>query len=266
MPRLLAHCWSGRTLKLKERMPSRERIANFTPEDDLPRANGKLSCFLLRKLGIAVTVEKLQCVESKIYLVSEHRQQLNFRLPIFDRIDSFTDQIVDGWRSVKMETHVAGCPYTTLSKRRPVRASSGRRSAPLNWRLRRDQLKTDARQTLQAVALPDLSRLEGIGQAQLRERFAALTAKQQRSGNTGRRSRERGRVRVDAGPWRPILMIAELRLQRQALAARRQALIILGHLYRIKGDIAHAIAAFERASGRRPTISTMNYSAGRRGP
>ena len=78
-------------------------------------------------------------------------------------------------------------------RRRPVRAPIvGVSNALLAAQLRVDErAKTVDRAHLAPVVLPDLSRLEESVQAQLRERYAVLLAETERSGNTGRRSRER---------------------------------------------------------------------------
>ena len=65
-------------------------------------------------------------------------------------------------------------------RRRPVRAAIVVSVVVLSAVscVSRNEPKTADRRTLQAVALPDLSRLEESVQVQLRERYAALTAKQ----------------------------------------------------------------------------------------
>ncbi len=104
----------------------------------------------------------------------------------------------------------------------------------------RNEPKTDARQTLQAVALPDLSRLEESVQAQLRERFAALTAKRN---DPATPAADLGK---EYGEMGMLLMAAEFNDPAEASLLNAQALVpgvmrwpyYLGHLYRTKGDIA----------------------------
>src|SRR5688572_6052738 len=118
------------------------------------------------------------------------------------------------------------------------------------------------RQTLRPVALPDLSRIESSVQAQLRERYAALTAKQ----NNPRTSA--ADLGLEYGELGKLLMAAEFRDQAEASLLNAQALApgdmrwpyYLGHLYKTKGDMPNAIAAFERALQSAPNdVPTMNW-------
>src|SRR5204862_6767832 len=70
--------------------------------------------------------------------------------------------------------------HDAQGRRRPVRTSMAVAALVLlaGACTSSNEAKTDVRRTLQAVALPDLSRLEESVQAQLRERYATLTAKQ----------------------------------------------------------------------------------------
>jgi tetratricopeptide (TPR) repeat protein len=118
------------------------------------------------------------------------------------------------------------------------------------------------RQTLRPVALPDLSRIENSVQTQLRERYAAFTAKQ----NNPRTSA--GDLGIEYGELGKLLMAAEFRDQAEASLLNAQALApgdmrwpyYLGHLYKTKGDMPNAIAAFERALRSAPDdVPTMNW-------
>ena len=109
--------------------------------------------------------------------------------------------------------------------------------------------ESDDRQTLRPVALPDLSRVEESVQAQLRERYAALTAKQN---NPAAPAVDLG---IEYGEMGTLLMAAEFRDQAEASLLNAEALApgdmrwpyYLGHLYKTKGDMPKATAAFERA-------------------
>ena len=108
---------------------------------------------------------------------------------------------------------------------------------------------TDDRRTLRAVTLPDLSRLEESVQAQLRERYVALTAKHK---DPGTPVAVLGREYGDMGT---LLLAAEFHDPAEAALLNAHALATdemrwpyyLGHLYWTKGDIPKALAAFERA-------------------
>jgi tetratricopeptide (TPR) repeat protein len=105
------------------------------------------------------------------------------------------------------------------------------------------------RSSLRSVVLPDLSRVEESVQAQLRERHAALTVKekdpQTPADDLGKEYGEMGRL----------LLAAQLRDPAETSLLNAQALeprdmrwsYYLGHLYRERGDIPNATAAFERA-------------------
>jgi tetratricopeptide (TPR) repeat protein len=109
--------------------------------------------------------------------------------------------------------------------------------------------RTVDRDALRAVVLPDLSRVEESVQAQLRERYTALLAKQKDPhtpvADLGKEFGETGRL----------LMAAEFRDPAEASLLNAEALepsnmrwsYYLGHLYRERGDILNATAAFERA-------------------
>ena len=93
---------------------------------------------------------------------------------------------------------------------------------------RRNEPKADDRQTLRAVALPDLSRLEESVQAQLRERYAALTAKQTDPATPA------ADLGTEYGEMGKLLMAAEFRDPAEAVApqcagarAGRHALAVL---------------------------------------
>jgi len=127
-----------------------------------------------------------------------------------------------------------------------------------------DEPKTDDRQTLHIVALPDLSRLEESVQAQLRERDAALTAKQKDPGTPA------ADLGTEYGGMGTLLMAAEFRDPAEAALLNAQALApgdmrwpyYLGHLYRTNGDIPNAMTAFERALRAAPSdVPTMIWLA-----
>jgi tetratricopeptide (TPR) repeat protein len=107
----------------------------------------------------------------------------------------------------------------------------------------------DDRQPMAGVTLPDLSRLEESVQAQLRERYAALTTKQ-----SDPRTPDRD-LATQYGEMGKLLLAAELLDPAEAALLNAQALAAdamtwpyyLGHLYRKKGDIPKATVAFERA-------------------
>jgi len=120
------------------------------------------------------------------------------------------------------------------------------------------------RGSLRAVVLPDLSRLEESVQAQLRERYDALTAKQQDprapAADLGNEYGEMGRL----------LMAAEFRDPAEASLLNAAALepgdmrwpYYLGHLYREKGDISNATDAFQQALRSAPDdVPTMIWLA-----
>jgi tetratricopeptide (TPR) repeat protein len=112
-----------------------------------------------------------------------------------------------------------------------------------------DGPKTVDRGSLRALVLPDLGRVEESVQAQLRERYATLTAKhkdpQTSDTDLGNEYGETGRL----------LMAAEFRDPAEAALLNAEALnpddmrwpYYLGHVYREKGDIPNATVAFERA-------------------
>jgi tetratricopeptide (TPR) repeat protein len=117
-------------------------------------------------------------------------------------------------------------------------------------------------QAMRAVALPDLSRLEESVQAQLRERYAALTAKQ---GDPRTPDRD---LAAEYGEMGKLLLAAELLDQADAALLNAQALAgdamtwpyYLGHLYRKKGDIPKAIVMFEQALRLSPSdVPTMTW-------
>ena len=93
-------------------------------------------------------------------------------------------------------------------------------------------------------------------QAQLRERYAALTAKQRRSRNGA------SDLATEYGEMGKLLLAAELLDPAEAALLNAQALAAgamtwpyyLGHLYRKKGDIPTATVAFERALRLSPTM------------
>ena len=114
------------------------------------------------------------------------------------------------------------------------------------------------------VALPDLSRLEESVQAQLRERYAALTAKQNDPATPA------ADLATEYGEMGKLLLAAEFRDPAEAALLNAQALApgdmrwpyYLGHLYRTKGDIPNATAAFERALRSAPNdVPTMIWLA-----
>jgi tetratricopeptide (TPR) repeat protein len=114
--------------------------------------------------------------------------------------------------------------------------------------------------TLRQVALPDLSRLEESIQAQLHERYAALAAKQKDPETPG------ARLGTEYGEMGKLLMAAEFHEPAEASFQNAEALApgdlrwpyYLGHLYRTKGDIPNAMAAFERTLRLAPTdVPTM---------
>ena len=123
---------------------------------------------------------------------------------------------------------------------------------------------TADRRTLQAVALPDLSRVEESVQAQLRERYATLTVKQQ---DPGAPAADLG---MEYGEMGTLLLAAEFHDPAEAALQNAQLLApgdmrwpyYLGHLYKAKGDIPSAMAAFERALRLAPSdVPTMIWLA-----
>ena len=126
----------------------------------------------------------------------------------------------------------------------------------------RNEPTVDDRQTLRPVPLPDLSRIEESVQAQLRERYAALTEKQK---DPGAPAADLG---TQYGEMGALLMAAEFRDPAEASLLNAQALApgdmrwpyYLGHLYKTKGDMPSAIAAFERALQSAPNdVPTMAW-------
>src|SRR5260221_13801133 len=77
--------------------------------------------------------------------------------------------------------------------------------------------KTGGRRTLQAVALPDLSRLEEPVQAQRRERYATLAAKQQDPGTPA------ADLGTEYGEMGTLLMAAEFHDPAEASLRNAQA-------------------------------------------
>jgi tetratricopeptide (TPR) repeat protein len=125
--------------------------------------------------------------------------------------------------------------------------------------------QSDNRQTLRAVALPDLSRIEESVQAQLRERYAALTAKQN---NPGTSVAELG---TEYGEMGKLLMAADFRDQAEAAFLSAQALApgdmrwsyYLAHLYMTNGDVPRSTAALERTLKAAPDdVPTMIWLGG----
>lgn len=124
--------------------------------------------------------------------------------------------------------------------------------------------KTDERQSLRMVVLPDLSRVEESVQTQLRQRHAALTAKQNDPGTPV------ADLAGEYGEMGKLLIAAEFREPAEAALLDAQALApddmrwpyYLGHLYRTAGDAPKATAAFERALRLAPRdASTMIWLA-----
>jgi tetratricopeptide (TPR) repeat protein len=127
-----------------------------------------------------------------------------------------------------------------------------------------DEQKTRVRQSMPVVTLPDLSRLEDSVQAQLRERYAALTAKQ-----SDPRMLDHD-LATEYGEMGKLLLAAELLDPAEVALLNAQALAedamtwpyYLGHLYRKKGDITKASAAFDRALRLSPSdVPTMTWLA-----
>lgn len=108
--------------------------------------------------------------------------------------------------------------------------------------------RTGDRRTLRAVALPDLSRLEESVQVQLRERHGTLSLKRNDPATSD------ADLGTEYGQMGALLMAAELNDPAESALLNAEALApdeirwpyYLGHLYRAKGDIPNAIAAFER--------------------
>ena len=123
----------------------------------------------------------------------------------------------------------------------------GAACAPSNESGRRDA------SAIRTVALPDLTRVEESVQTQLRERHAAMVAKQNAT---------------EYGEMGKLLLAAEFLDPAEAALLNAQSLApdamtwpyYLGHLYRKKGDIRKATVAFERALRLRPTdVPTMTW-------
>ena len=124
--------------------------------------------------------------------------------------------------------------------------------------------KTGDRGTLRAVALPDLSRLEESVQVQLRERDGSLSLKRNDPATPD------ADLGTEFGQMGTLLLAAELNEPAEAALLNAETLApneirwpyYLGHLYRAKGDIPNAIAAFERALRSAPTdVPTMIWLA-----
>jgi tetratricopeptide (TPR) repeat protein len=124
-----------------------------------------------------------------------------------------------------------------------------------------DEQRTHDRQLL-PVTLLDLSRLEESVQAQLRERYAALTAKR------GDPRTAASDLATEYGEMGKLLLAAELLDPAEAALLNAQALAAdamtwpyyLGHLYRKKGDIPKATVAFERTLRLSPSnVPTMTW-------
>jgi tetratricopeptide (TPR) repeat protein len=124
----------------------------------------------------------------------------------------------------------------------------------------RREAEIEKRQALQTVALPDLSRVEDSVQTQLRERQAALTAKQNDPATPA------ADLAGEYGEMGKLLLAAEFREPAEAALLDAQALApddmrwpyFLGHLYRTSGDAPKATAAFERALRLAPSdVETM---------
>lgn len=120
------------------------------------------------------------------------------------------------------------------------------------------------RPALQEVELPDLSRLEESVQAQLRERHDALIAKQRDPASAA------AELGTEYGEMGKLLLAAEFNDPTEAALVNAQALAAgdmrwpyyLGHLYRSKGDIPKAVAAFEQALRAAPNdVPTMTWLA-----
>jgi tetratricopeptide (TPR) repeat protein len=126
------------------------------------------------------------------------------------------------------------------------------------------EAKTEDRQALRPVALPDLSRIEESVQTQLRERYASLTTKQNDP------TTRAGDLAAEYGAMGMLLLAAELRAPAEAALLDAETLApgdmrwpyYLGHLYRVGGDIPRATAAFERALRLAPSdVPTMTWIA-----
>ena len=113
------------------------------------------------------------------------------------------------------------------------------------------------RATLQPVSLPDLSKLEGPAQQQLKDGYAALTAK---TGAPGISDAELGMAYGEMGK---LLMAAEYRDAAVPAFLNAEALTpneirwpyYLAHLYKLKGDARRSTEAFERALKVKPDDS-----------
>jgi tetratricopeptide (TPR) repeat protein len=117
---------------------------------------------------------------------------------------------------------------------------------------------------LRPVTLPDLSRLEESVQVQLRERYQALSVKQT-DGST-----RRADLGTEYGQMGALLMAAGLNDPAEAALLNAESLApgemrwpyYLGHLYRTRGEIPSAAAAFERALRSAPSdVPTMIWLA-----
>jgi tetratricopeptide (TPR) repeat protein len=148
---------------------------------------------------------------------------------------------VNGWTAIALTLllPLAGCGSNTNSA---APATVAPPSSPVD------------RATLRMVSLPDLSRLDAPVQKQLREGYAALTAK------TGQASISDNDLGLAYGEMGKLLMAAEYRdgaepafLNAEALMpADRRWPYYLGHLYKLKGDPVHSTASFERALRLKP--------------
>jgi len=106
-----------------------------------------------------------------------------------------------------------------------------------------------SRSSLRPVTLPDVSKLEGPAQQQLKDGYAALTA---RTGNAATSDFDLGYAYGEMGK---LLMAAEYRDAAEPAFLNAQALTpneirwpyYLAQLYKLKGDATRATASFERA-------------------
>ena len=124
--------------------------------------------------------------------------------------------------------------------------------------------KTSDRPTLREVVLPDLSRLEESVQAQLRQQYATLSMKRNDPAvpPVG--------LGTEYGQMGTLLLAADLNDSAEAALLNAEVLAVLemrwpyylGHLYRAKGNIPTAVAAFERALRAAPDdVPTMIWLA-----
>ncbi|MEP7310304.1 MAG: tetratricopeptide repeat protein [Acidobacteriota bacterium] len=139
---------------------------------------------------------------------------------------------------------IVGCVYAALTC-----GCTGKPAPPAHVAVQQSTRQPVSRSALQPVALPDLSDAATTVAAQLRDQYAALTAKINDPATTGTD------LATAYGEMGKLLMAAEYRdaaepylLDAQALAPDQPRWpYFLAHLYRLRGETTKSAASFERA-------------------